>query len=49
MNAAQTEDTDSTYPNTDLKVGDSKLISYKYWENSEGKIIVKFYFDTAGV
>ena len=37
MDAAQTEDTDSTYPNTDLKVGESKLISNKYWENSEGK------------
>ena len=49
MGATQPED---TYPNdssTDLKVGDSKFISLKYWEISEGKIIINFYFDTAGV
>ena len=48
-NTAQTEDTDSTYPSIDLKVGESKLISYKYWKQSGGEVIVKFYFDIAGV
>ena len=49
MGATQPEDTYSNDSSTDLKVGDSKFISLKYWEISEGKIIVKFYFDTAGV
>ena len=49
MNAAQTEDTDSTYRSIDLKVGESKVISSKYWKQSGGEVIVKFSFDTTGV
>ena len=48
LDATQPEDTDSYNSSTDLKVGDSKLISYNYWENSGGEVIVKFYFDTTG-
>ena len=48
LDGTQSENADSTYPNTNLKVGESKLISYKYWENSGGEVIVKFYFDTTG-
>ena len=49
MNPAQTQDIDSTYPSIDLKVGESKIISYKYWKQSGGEVMVKFYFDTTGV
>ena len=44
----QPKDTDSSDFNMNLKVGDSKAFSYTYWDNSDGRALVRFYFDTEG-
>ena len=43
MDAAQTEDTDSTYRSIDLKVGESKFISSKYRKQTGGEVIVNLF------
>ena len=40
-----------TYPynlNTELKVGGFRTIGYKYWRNTNPKVVVRAYFDTVG-
>ena len=48
LGATQPEDTDSYNSNTDLIVGGSRTIGYKYWGNTNRKVVVRAYFDTVG-
>ena len=48
LDATQPETGYPNYSNINLEVGDSVLISLNYWDGTEGKGIVRAYFDTTG-
>ena len=48
LGATQPEGTDSYNLNTELIVGGSRTIGYKYWRYTYRKVVVRVYFDTVG-